>query len=146
MPLHTDITIRCRKIGFDDRMSPRAVGNVNGGLLPEGDYALPEPSSSDPSARRRRLTIHHASGHQIVAFVEILSPGKQERTASVEEFVHTVDAVLMRGVHVMIVAVFPPGRFDPQGIPRAIWARYGRVEHLALGDAWADMSLFSRPG
>ena len=59
-------------------------------------------------ARRRTLTIRHASGHRIVAFLEILSPGNKDRTTSVQEFVNKVDSALMQGIHVMIVELFPP--------------------------------------
>ena len=118
-------------------------------------------------ARRRTLTIRHASGHRIVAFLEILSPGNKDRTTSVQELVNKVDSALMQGIHVMIVDLFPPGRFDPQGLHGAIWARYGMeeyvvpsaqpltvcsyravapveayIEHLAIGDPLPDMHLF----
>ncbi len=152
---------------FHNAWITHLMGRLNGGLLPDGYYALTEQSSSGPSGRGRRLTIHHASGHQIVAFLEIVSPGNKDRAASVEEFVYTVDAPLMQGVHVMIVDLFPPGRFDPRGIHGAIWARYGKeeeivppekpvtlssyravvpveayVNHLAFGDSLPEMPLF----
>jgi hypothetical protein len=73
----------------------------------------------------------------------------------------------MQGIHVMIVDLFPPGRFDPQGFHGAVWARYGMeeylvpaaqpltvcsyravapvdayIEHLAFGDPLPEMPLF----
>jgi Protein of unknown function (DUF4058) len=198
---------------FHNAWITHLMGKLNGGVLPEGYYALseqyssglipdvltlslPEPNGSpnpsprpggialadapptigrklvaDPKAvyraRRRTLTIRHASGHRIVAFLEILSPGNKDRTTSVQELVNKVDAALMQGIHVMIVDLFPPGRFDPQGLHGAVWARYGieeyvvppaqpltvcsyravapveaYVAHLAVGDPLPDMHLF----
>jgi hypothetical protein len=127
--------------------------------------------TADPKAvyraRRRTLTIRHASGHRIVAFLEIVSPGNKDRTASVQDLVNKVDAALMQGIHVMIVDLFPPGRFDPQGLHGAVWARYGMeeyvvptdrpltvcscraaapvdasIEHLTFGDPLPEMPLF----
>jgi hypothetical protein len=189
------------------------MGNLNGGVLPQGYYALSEQYSSglipdvltlhlpdpDPSpnpaspgggialadahprigrrlvagpeavyrARRRTLTIRHASGNRIVAFLEIVSPGNKDRTMSVQELANKVDAALMRGIHVMIVDLFPPARFDPQGLHGAVWARYGTeeyavpadqpltvcsyravvpveayIEHMAFGDPLPEMPLF----
>ena len=37
-------------------------------------------------ATRRTLTIRHASGHRVVALVEILSPANKDRPRSVEDF------------------------------------------------------------
>jgi hypothetical protein len=73
----------------------------------------------------------------------------------------------MQGVHVMIVDLFPPGRFDPGGIHGVLWALYGKEEdivpagqpatlssyraavpveayvvHLAFGDPLPEMPLF----
>jgi hypothetical protein len=102
-----------------------------------------------------------------VAFLKIFSPGKKDRTTSVQELANKVDAALMQGIHVMIVDLFPPGRFDPQGIHGAIWTRYGTeeyvvpvgqpltvcsyravvpveayIEHLAFGDPLPEMPQF----
>jgi hypothetical protein len=118
-------------------------------------------------ARRRTLTIRHASGNRIVAFLEIVSPGNKDRTTSVQELANKVDAALVQGIHVMIVDLFPPGRFDPQGLHGAVWARYGTeeyvvppaqpltvcsyravvpveayIEHMAFGDPLPEMPLF----
>ncbi len=198
---------------FHNAWITHLMGKLNGGVLPEGYYALSEQHSSGPipdvltlnlpeaapsskptshgggialadapprigrkliadpdaayRARRRTLTIRYLSGHRIVAFVEILSPGNKDRTTSVQEFVNKVDSALMQGIHVMIVDLFRPGRFDPQGVQGTVWARYGveeyvvppaqpltvcsyravapveaYIEHLAFGDPLPDMPLF----
>ncbi len=167
---------------FQNAWMTHLMGKLNGGLLPEGYNALTEQHSSglvsdapalqvaNPDlyrALRRTLTIRHTRGHRIVAFLEIISPGNKDRTASVEEFVNKVDSALMQGVHVLIADLFPPGRFDPRGIHGTIWARYGTaedavpagqpvtlssyravvpveayIEHLAFGDPLPEMPLF----
>jgi hypothetical protein len=126
------------------------VREFNGGLLPDGYYALSEQFSAGPipdeltfdlpdpnavyRARRRTLTIRHTSGHRIVAFLEIVSPANKDRTASVEQFVNKMDSALMQGIHAMVVDLFRPGRSDPRGVHGAIWARYGTEEYLVPAD------------
>ena len=121
-------------------------------------------------ARRRTLVIRHASGHRIVALVEIVSPGNKDRPATVQDLANKVDWALLQGIHVMTVDLLPPGRFDPQGLHGAVWSRYGTeeyvvpadrpltlasyravtpaevyVEQLATGDPLPEMPLFLEP-
>jgi hypothetical protein len=102
-----------------------------------------------------------------VAILEIVSPGNKDRTSSIQDLVNKVDSALMQGIHVMTVDLFLPGRFDPQGLHGAVWARYGMeeyvvptdppltvcsyravppvdayIEHLAFGDPLPEMPLF----
>jgi hypothetical protein len=155
---------------------------MNGGLLPGGYYALSEqhvgrriddvlalhaPEASASPVLHRTLTIRSVEGHRIVALVEILSPGNKDRAASIEEFVEKVDSALKAGIHVLVIDLFGPSRFDSQGIHGAIWAEFDSaiydlperepltlasyeagvmpeayVEHLALGDPLPDIPLF----
>jgi hypothetical protein len=214
MPVHDWTKVEAGTFhSFHNAWITHLMGKLNGGLLPDGYYALseqpaagpipdvltlnvpdpghvPDPPKSergialaeapprvsrrlvaDPKAiyraRRRTLVIRHTSGHRIVAFLEIVSPANKDRAASVEQFVNKVDSALMQGVHVMVVDLFSPGRFDSGGIHGAIWARYGReeyvvppnepltlasyravvpveayIEHLAYGQALLEMPLF----
>src|SRR5437763_2735687 len=72
------------------------------------------------TARRRSLAVRHVSGHRLIALLEILSPGIKDRASAVTDFVaKSVDA-LDAGVHLLVVDLFPPGRFDPHGIHGAI--------------------------
>lgn len=75
--------------------------------------------------RRRTLAIRHVSGDRIVAIVEIASPGNKDRASSVRELVDKIDDALRLGIHAMLIDLFPPGRFDPEGLHGAIWERYG---------------------
>jgi hypothetical protein len=118
-------------------------------------------------SRRRTLAIRHASGHRIVALLEICSPANKDRPSSVEQFVTKVDSALRLGIHVLVVDLFPPGKHDPQGMHGAIWASFDApdeevpadqpltlasyvadpaheayVEYIAVGDQLPEMPLF----
>jgi hypothetical protein len=125
-----------------------------------------------PTARglRRTLTIRHVSGHRVVALIEVVSPANKDRPVHVAEFVDKATTVLWRGIHLLLVDLFPPGPHDPRGIHGAIWERWddepyslppgepltlasyvaGRapeayLEHLAFGSPLAEMPLFLNP-
>ena len=123
-------------------------------------------------ARRRSLAIRHVSGHRLVALVEIVSPANKDRFRHVEELVDKVVSALERGVHVLLVDLFPPGPHDACGLHGLIlqsleqsdalydWpaeepltlASYAAgpgvdiyLEHLPVGSPLAEMPLFLRP-
>src|SRR5205807_10056071 len=79
-------------------------------------------------------------------------------------------ALIRQGVHLLVIDLFPPGKRDPQGIPKAIWDEIGEedlelpsdkpltlatfdagppgvayVEPLAVGDVLPEMPLFLKP-
>jgi hypothetical protein len=190
---------------------------LNGGLLPEGYYALAEqhagrpvtdvltlhasPEPSEPPwlppdtggiavaeapprvqrkqvmepatlTRRRSLAIRHVSGHRLIALLEIVSPTNKDRARHVADLAPKVVAALGRGVHVLVVDLFPPGPHDPFGMHGVIRQRLeesdepydlpagapltlasylagppveAHLEHLAVGAALSPMPLFLRP-
>lgn len=128
--------------------------------------------SPSPGARgsRRTLTIRHVSGHRIIALVEIVSPANKDRAAHVTEFADKVETALWHGIHVLLVDLFPPGQYDPQGMHAVVWDRFddqsylvpthevltlasyvagprpeAYLEHLAVGSALTEMPLFLNP-
>lgn len=73
--------------------------------------------------RQKRLVIRHASGDKIVAFIEIVSPGNKSSSKAFEAFVEKAAQSLDRGLHLLVVDLFPPGPFDPSGLHGAIRER-----------------------
>jgi hypothetical protein len=123
-------------------------------------------------ARRRSLAIRHVSGHRLVALLEIVSPANKDRESSIADFAAKIVNALDVGVHVLVVDLFPPGKFDPHGMHEVVqqrledsdtpydlpaaepltlasYAAGPRVEiyleHLATGNPLPEMPLFLRP-
>jgi len=121
--------------------------------------------------KQSTLVIRHSGGDNIVALVEIVSPGNKSSRLALRNFVEKAGAALWRGYHLLIVDLHPPGPRDPQGIHGAIWediadASYRQpenkaltlaaydagppktayVEPIAVGDRLPDMPLFLCPG
>ena len=69
--------------------------------------------------------IRHSSGHRVVALLEIVSPANKDRPRSVQDFVDKAIGALQHGIHLLVIDLFPPGRYDPQGIHPLIWENYG---------------------
>jgi hypothetical protein len=128
------------------------------------------PEMEEYTAKRRTLVIRHVSRHQIVALIEILSPGNKASRYPLRAFLRKTTSAITEGIHLLIADLFPPGPRDPQGIHGSIWtelfdndylqpsdkpltlAAYSAgpipvayVEPVAVGDSLPDMPLFLTP-
>lgn len=163
------------------------AGVLNSGLMPPEYYALVEQSASglgsdvltlqtpkqpgdEYTARRRTVVIRHVSRDQVVALVEILSPGNKASCHPLRAFLDKAVAAVTQGIHLLLVDLFPPGPRDPQGIHGLLWqqltdgayeqppdkpltlAAYSAgpiptayVESVSVGDVLPDMPLFLTP-
>ncbi len=72
--------------------------------------------------KANRLTVRHPDG-DVVAILEIVSPGNKDSRHALRAFTRKAVEFLQAGVHLLIVDLFPPGPRDPQGIHKAIWDR-----------------------
>jgi len=120
--------------------------------------------------KANRIAIKHRLG-QVVAVIEIVSPGNKSGSHCLRSFVEKAHELLRRGIHLLVVDLFPPSVRDPQGIHRAIWqdildepfelpadkpltvAAYEAAERLtayiepvAVGDPLPELPIFLSPG
>lgn len=116
--------------------------------------------------KANRITVRHPDG-DVVAIIEIVSPGNKDSRHAIRTFARKAVEFLHAGVHLLIVDLFPPGRRDPQGIHKVIWDRLrdepfqlppdkpltaaayavgteivAYVEPLAVSDPLPDMPVF----
>jgi hypothetical protein len=140
---------------------------LNRGLLPANFYALPEQIAGGLG---KAVTIRHVSDHQVVAMVEIVSPGNKNNQNGLNAFVRKAREALAAGIHLLLIDLFPPSPRDPQGIHQAVWgedcsADYALppdkpltcvsyiggagaeafIELVAVGELLPDMPLFLTP-
>src|ERR1017187_4275371 len=83
-----------------DEATTRATA---GGLaLAEAPPKVRREESLSPTAGslRKTLTIRHATGHRIVALVEIVSRANKNREDHVEKFLDKIENALAQGLHV----------------------------------------------
>ena len=116
-----------------------------------------------------RITVRHRHG-QIVAVVEIVSPGNKGSINELRAFVEKASDLIAQGVHLLVIDLFPPSKRDPLGIHKAIWDEFAEqdfelpadkplvlaaydagpppaayVESVAVGEALPEMPLFLKP-
>ena len=119
-----------------------------------------------------RVTVRHRHG-EIVAVIEIVSPGNKSSKAALRAFVEKSANLILQGVHLMLIDLFPPTKRDPRGLHQVIWDELGGddddfeppggkrltlasydagppevayVEQVAVGDALPEMPIFLRHG
>jgi hypothetical protein len=68
-----------------------------------------------------RVAVYHANGDQVVAYIEIVSPGNKHSPMEVKKFIEKCNEALERGIHLLIIDILPPRRHDPHGIHAALW-------------------------
>jgi hypothetical protein len=128
-----------------------------------------EADAANYARRADRLVVRHEEG-DVVAVIEIVSPGNKDSRHAVRTFARKAVEFLHAGVHLLIVDLFPPSRRDPQGIHKVIWDRVrdepfalppdkpltlaaysagtktvAHVEPVAVGDVLPDMPIFLTP-
>ena len=73
------------------------------------------------AAKAKSVVVRHVSGHQVVALLEIVSPGNKSSRNALQSFVRKAHEAIASGVHLLIIDLIPPGPRDPEGIHGAIW-------------------------
>jgi hypothetical protein len=76
------------------------------------------------AAKAKAIVIRHTSNHQVIAVLEVVSPGNKSSRRRMAAFVEKSVALLRSGIHLLIVDFFLPGPRDPQGIHKAIWDEF----------------------
>ncbi len=76
------------------------------------------------AAKANAVVIRHKSNHQVIAVVEILSPGNKNSRHGLRAFVDKAREMLRAGVHLLLIDLFPPGPRDPQGIHQVLWGEF----------------------
>lgn len=117
-------------------------------------------------SRANRISVRHPFGN-VVAVIEIISPGNKDTGHALAALVNKVAALVRSGIHVLVVDRFPPSARDPQGIHKEIWDVFteepfdpppdkpltlvsdqtgsdfvAHIEPVAVDDTMPDMPLF----
>jgi hypothetical protein len=146
-----------------------APGGIAVDLQPPKVRFMTRSEAAGYARKANRITIRHPDG-DVVAVLEIVSPGNKDSRHAIRAFARKAVEFLQAGVHLLIVDLFPPSPRDPQGIHKVIWDRVrdesfklppdkpltvaayavgtetvAYVEPVAAGDALPDMPVFLTP-
>jgi len=129
---HPDVLTLEEVPSREDIDSMEHAFNMNGGgtaLMtaiaehpPRLRYTL-EAEEAIYAAKADRITVYHASGDRVVAFLEIISPGNKHSELAVKQLIDKLSRALARGCHLLLIDLFPPGRHDPQGLHAELWGK-----------------------
>ncbi len=152
------------------RISPPRPNRVIPIATPPKARFVQEAEMDRYASKADRIVVKHARG-QVIALIEIVSPGNKGSWHALRSFVEKMAALMDQGIHLLVVDLFPPSVRDPQGIHKAIWdeitdepfelpadkklttvaysagaVKKAYVEPVAVGDVLPDMPLFLEPG
>jgi hypothetical protein len=121
--------------------------------------------------KRNQLAVRHISDDQVVAVIEIVSPGNKDSKHALKSFVSKTIDLLAKRINILLIDLFPPTPRDPNGIHgviqdelagtvfdlqkekpltlasyEAVAPPIARVEPVGVGDLLPDMPLYLYPG
>src|SRR6185437_11035990 len=109
-----------------ERDTPAGDGHLDGIAVaeapPEARFVMRSEAASY-ARKANRITIRHPDG-EVVAVLEIVSPGNKDSRHAIRAFARKAAEFLHNGIHLLIVDLFPPRRRDPQGIHKVIWDQF----------------------
>lgn len=154
-----------------DDASFDAPQHRDGGLLVAKPKVAVTAETDMEFYRRKQnvVAVRPVGDDRVVALVEVVSPGNKSSRAALRSFVEKTAQLLDQRIHLLILDLHQPGRFDPQGIHGAIWEEIAEarvvpsdhpltlvayesaltvrafVQPLAIGDVLIDMPLYLEP-
>jgi hypothetical protein len=100
----------------------KAPGGAAVELQPPRARFIVRAEAAGYARKANRITVRHPDG-DVVAVIEVVSPGNKDSRHAIRTFARKVESLLAAGVNLLIVDLFPPSRRDPQGIHKVIWDR-----------------------
>ena len=169
--LGPDVLTLCRPVRGDATSTAEPTnGGVALALAPPRVRIRMQSEANRYAAKAKVVTIRHVSNHQVVALVEIVSPGNKNNQNGLNAFVRKAREALAAGIHLLLIDLFPSSKREPQGIHGAVWSEdcgedyalpedkpstcvayvggpgaEAFVEPVAVGDTLPEMPLFLTP-
>ena len=116
-PIPDVLTLNRRPEGTGRR---EPVGGLALATAPPHARFIVEAEEDTYARRANRIRIQHRHG-EVVAVIEIVSPGNKSSWNAIRAFTRKAADLIWQGIHLLVVDLFPPSERDPQGIHKAIW-------------------------
>jgi hypothetical protein len=122
--------------------NPASPGGLAVDLHPPKVRHVSRTEAAAYARKANRVTVRHPDG-DVVAVIEIVSPGNKDSRHAVRAFARKAVALLHAGVHLLIVDLFPPGPRDPQGMHKVIWDRLREEEFTLPADKPLTLAAYA---
>ncbi len=106
--------------GSKGRGKNEPAGGLAMAAVPPKARFVVETEGDIYARRANRIRIQHRHG-EVVAVIEIVSPGNKSSQSALRAFVRKASDLIWQGIHLLVVDLFPPSERDPQGIHKEIW-------------------------
>ncbi|MDR3637391.1 MAG: hypothetical protein P4L84_26540 [Isosphaeraceae bacterium] len=69
-----------------------------------------------------------------MSVIEIVSPGSKGSKSELRALIATTSALIQKGIHTLVIDLFPPSARDPFGIHKAIWDEFVEEDFRVLSE------------
>jgi hypothetical protein len=111
-------------VTLQHRSGSDSPGETGGGIAvadaPPRARFVTSAESDLYASKANRIAIKHRLG-RVVAVIEIVPPGNKSSHHALRTFVEKARELLMNGINLLVVDLFPPSVRDPQGLHKEIW-------------------------
>lgn len=142
LTLQTNAALMAEQNGHTGPPEEDSVGGVAVATEPRIQL-VDESEMDDYVLKRNTVVIRHATGHRVIALIEIVSPGNKSSRHAIESFVEKAVEALYRGYHLLVVDLFPPTPRDPEGIHSAIWHEFNDTAYALPDDSPLTLAAYS---
>ncbi len=119
------LTLQGPANGHPDRDEPR--GGVALALAPPKVRFRTRSEPDQYATKAKSVVIRHTSDHEVIAVVEVVSPGNKNCQDGLRSFLRKTEKLLRAGIHLLILDLHPIGKRDPRGTHPLIWERTDRT-------------------
>jgi len=94
------------------------------------------------ATKAKAVVVRHKSNHQVIAVIEIVSPGNKNNRHGLRALVDKVRELLRAGVHLLLIDLFPPGPRDPEGLHKVIWDEFMDDDFALPADRRLTLAIY----
>jgi hypothetical protein len=95
------------------------------------------------SEMTRRIVIRHVSGDRLVAMIEVVSAGNKASERNWEKVIAKSMAAIERGIHLLVLDLYPPTARDPGGFHGSLWGQFTGTDFELPADADRTLAAYS---
>ncbi len=126
--------------------------DVSGGTLtlaetiPQSRYQMEcEQDDAYYTSKQRSIVVRHVSDDRVIAIIEIVSSGNKRQDLKLAALMEKIVTSFREGVHLLVIDLYPPGPFDPNGIHARIWKYLGGEEFTPPADEPLTLASYISP-
>lgn len=94
------------------------------------------------ASKAKAVVVRHRSNHEVIAVIEIVSPGNKNSRHGLRSFVAKAIELVRGGIHLLVIDLFPPGPRDPERLHKLIWDEFSDDEYTLPADRRLTLAAY----